>query len=68
MSGATPKAIVTKLNAALLDAMKDPDVVKRVEPLGAEPWGSTPQERATHRARGSERWSKLIAERGIPLD
>lgn len=45
MSGATPKAIVTKLNAALLDAMKDPDVVKRVETLGAEPLGSTPQPR-----------------------
>lgn len=68
MPAATPKPIVAKLNAALLAAMKDPDVVKRFETIGAEPVGSTPDELATHLARESERWSKLITERGIRLD
>ena len=68
MPASTPKAIVGKLNKALLDAMKDPDVVKRFETIGAEPVGSTPDELAQHLARESERWTQLITERGIKLD
>ena len=68
MPTATPKDIVAKVNTALLEAMKDPDVVKRFETIGAEPVGSTPEEMAQHLARESERWTKLIQERGIKLD
>ncbi|MFN4030278.1 MAG: tripartite tricarboxylate transporter substrate binding protein [Acidovorax temperans] len=68
MPAATPKDIVAKVNSALLEAMKDPDVVKRFETIGAEPVGSTPEEMAQHLARESERWTKLIQERGIKLD
>ena len=68
MPAATPKDIVAKVNTALLEAMKDPDVVKRLETIGAEPVGSTPEEMAQHLARESERWTKLIQERGIKLD
>ena len=68
MPTATPKAIVSKLNKALLDAMKDPEVAKRFETIGAEPVGSTPDELAQHLARESERWTQLITERGIKLD
>ena len=68
MPAATPKDIVAKVNAALLEAMNDPDVVKRFETIGAEPVGSTPEEMAQHLARESERWTKLIQERGIKLD
>lgn len=68
MPAATPKDIVAKVNAALLEAMKDPDVVKRFETIGAEPVGSTPEEMEQHLARESERWTKLIQERGIKLD
>ena len=68
MPAATPKAIVSKLNKALLDAMKDPEVAKRFETIGAEPVGSTPDELAQHLARESERWTQLITERGIKLD
>ena len=38
------------------------------EIIGAEPVGSTPEEMAQHLARESERWTKLIQERGIKLD
>lgn len=68
MPAATPKDIVAKVNSALLEVMKDPDVVKRFETIGAEPVGSTPEEMAQHLARESERWTKLIQERGIKLD
>ena len=68
MPASTPKAIVGKLNKALLEAMKDPEVAKRFETIGAEPVGSTPDELAKHLARESERWTQLITERGIKLD
>ena len=68
MPASTPKPIVSKLNKALLDSMKDPDVAKRFETIGAEPVGSTPDELARHLARESERWTQLITERGIKLD
>ncbi len=64
----TPKATIVKLQAALIDAMKQPDVVKRFEAIGAEAIGSTPDELAQHLQRESARWSKLIAERGIKPD
>ena len=51
MPAATPKDIVAKVNSALLEAMKDPDVVKRFETIGAEPVGSKPEEMAQHLAR-----------------
>jgi tripartite-type tricarboxylate transporter receptor subunit TctC len=68
MPAGTPKPVIAKLNAALLEAMKQPDVRARFETIGAEPVGSTPDELAAHLARESARWSKLIAERGIKLD
>ena len=68
MPAATPKPIVARLNAALHDAMKQPDVRARFASIGAEPVGSTPDELAAHLTRESARWSKLIAERGIKLD
>lgn len=64
----TPKPIVDKLNAVLIDAMKQPDVVARFEAIGAESVGSSADELVSHLARESVRWTKLITESGIRLD
>ena len=64
----TPQPIIAKLQLALTDAMKLPEVRARFETIGAEPIGSTPKELATHLAAESIRWNKLITERGIKLD
>ena len=64
----TPRPVIDKLNAALLDAMKQPDVVTRLDAIGVEPVGSTPEALATHLASESARWTKLIAARGIKID
>jgi tripartite-type tricarboxylate transporter receptor subunit TctC len=64
----TPKPIVDKLNAVLIEAMKQPDVVTRFESIGAESVGSSADELASHLARESVRWTKLITESGIRLD
>lgn len=40
----TPRAIVNKLNRAMVEALKDPSIVKRMHALGAEPSPTTPAE------------------------
>jgi tripartite-type tricarboxylate transporter receptor subunit TctC len=64
----TPKPIIAKLNAALLDAMKQPDIKAKFETIGAEPIGSTPEELGAHLNREINRWGKLIVEQNIKSD
>jgi tripartite-type tricarboxylate transporter receptor subunit TctC len=64
----TPPPVVAKMNAALLGAMKQPDVVARFEQIGADAIGSTPEALAQHLASETTRWSQLITTRGIKLD
>ena len=64
----TPKAIVAKLNAAILEAMKLPEVQARFAAIGAEPIGSTPEQLATHLDAEMMKWGKIIQERNIRAD
>ena len=64
----TPAAIVNKINAALIDAMKQPDTVAKFETIGADPIGTTPQQLATHLDKELARWGALIKERNIRMD
>ena len=42
--GATPRAVVDKLNAAVVAALKHPDVVRRIRTVGMEPMPMTPEQ------------------------
>jgi tripartite-type tricarboxylate transporter receptor subunit TctC len=42
--GETPREIVMKLNAAVVAALKDPDVARRIRTVGMEPTPTTPEE------------------------
>jgi len=64
----TPRPVINRLNAVLLEAMKQPDVVARFEAIGAEAIGSSPAQLAAHLTHESTRWAQLIAERGIKPD
>ena len=68
MPAGTPQPIVDKMNAALLEAMKLPEVQARFAAIGAEPIGSTPQQLATHLTAEMAKWGKIIQERGIRAD
>ncbi|MFM2083913.1 MAG: hypothetical protein RLY95_731 [Pseudomonadota bacterium] len=68
MPASTPKPIVAKLNAALLDAMKQADIKAKFESIGAEPIGSTSDELAKHLNLEITRWGKVITERKITSD
>ncbi len=68
MPAATPKPIVARMNAALLDAMKQPDIKAKFETIGAEAIGSSPEELAVHLNDELARWGKLITTRNIKSD
>ncbi len=62
----TPRAIVERLNAEMLKALQVPEVRARLEGFGGEVRGSTPEEMRQRIASEVQRWSKVIAEAGIP--
>ena len=64
----TPADVVAKLNKALVAAMRQPETLKNLENVGAEPIGSTPQALAEHLNKELVRWGALIKERDIRLD
>ena len=68
MPAGTPPAIVEKLGKTLNEAMTDPEVKKRLDFIGAEPIGSTPQALGQHLKAETERWTALIKSAGITAD
>jgi tripartite-type tricarboxylate transporter receptor subunit TctC len=68
MPAGTPQPIIDRMNAALLEAMKLPEVQARFAAIGAEPIGSTPQQLAAHLAAEMAKWGKIIQERSIRAD
>ncbi len=65
---ATPKPIVNKLNAALLDALKSPEIKTKFDGIGAEPLGTTPDELAIYLNKEIERWGRVISTNNIKSD
>lgn len=64
----TPSEIVGKLNAAFVNALKDPAAIEKIRNLGAEPSPSSPGAFAGFIRRESEKWGKVIADAGISGD
>jgi tripartite-type tricarboxylate transporter receptor subunit TctC len=60
-----PPAIVAKLNAAINQALADPDVKEKITQGGNEVGGGDPQAFAKFIASESDRWAKLIKAKGI---
>jgi len=63
----TPKPIVDKLHAALVEFAASPYINEKLSPLGAEPTSSSQAEFAATIRRDIARWKKVAAEAGIRL-
>jgi tripartite-type tricarboxylate transporter receptor subunit TctC len=63
-----PPEVVTRVNTAANQVLKDPEVVDRLQRLGIEPVGGTPAQFAAMLATESSKWKKIITERKITLD
>ena len=68
VSSKVPPEIVAQLNAILTKALKSPDVQAAYGAQGMETIASTQAEAATHIARETEIWKKVIADAGIRLE
>jgi tripartite-type tricarboxylate transporter receptor subunit TctC len=57
---ATPPAVIQKLNAAVTEALKDPELVKRLHDLGGEPTPMAPAQFKGFIQTESSRFGKLV--------
>jgi tripartite-type tricarboxylate transporter receptor subunit TctC len=62
----TPKPIVAKLNAAVNDAMKSPELQTQFRKLLLQPGGGTPEDLSKVMKEDTARWSQVIREAKIP--
>jgi tripartite-type tricarboxylate transporter receptor subunit TctC len=64
----TPTTIAEKLSAAVAEAIRQPDVAKRLAAMSAEPIGGTPAEMAAFMKRDGERWKGVIESAQVKVD
>lgn len=64
----TPKAVITKLNAAMVKVMARPAVVERLRALGTDPGSSTPAEFQAMIREGLEKWRGVAKSAGLRFD
>jgi tripartite-type tricarboxylate transporter receptor subunit TctC len=64
----TPPSVISKLNQALLDALRKPEVRQRLALIGAEPVGSAPEQLRVHLKSEMDKSGRVITERGIRAD
>lgn len=65
---ATPREIVSKLNAEIVKIIESPRFSKRMEETGAEPVGNTPAEMAAQIKSDSAKYARLVKEAKISID
>jgi len=61
-----PRTVVNKVNAGVVDALKTPDVQKRMENYGVDASASTPEQFAAYIRAETVRWAKVVKAAGIP--
>ena len=61
----TPRPIVERLNAALREALRSPDLLNRLAQDGADPLPSSPDEYAADIDADERKWSTVLREAGI---
>src|SRR5262249_50262658 len=64
----TPQGIAAKINADINEALRQPDIVKRLADLSAEPVGGTTAAAAAFMRQEVERWGAVIKATGIKLE
>ena len=66
-SAKIPKPIVNKINAGIVNALKDPETVKKLTADGSVPVGSTPEAYTKIIREEVEKWRKVAQAAGLKL-
>jgi len=64
----TPPAIINKLHDAIVKAINNPEMKKKLIELGADPVGNTPEQYAAQIKSETAWWAKLVKSTGTHLD
>jgi tripartite-type tricarboxylate transporter receptor subunit TctC len=64
----TPEAIVARLNAAVNDGLRSPEMRQRLAQLQVEPLSGSPQEFGSSIASEATKWAEVIHASGIKAD
>jgi tripartite-type tricarboxylate transporter receptor subunit TctC len=64
----TPKPVIDKLSAAIVKAIRSPDVVAKIQSLGNDAVGTTPAEFAAILKKDRERWVPVIKASGFKAE
>jgi tripartite-type tricarboxylate transporter receptor subunit TctC len=64
----TPKAVVDKLNQAVVKAIKMPDVAQKIQQMGSDVTGTTAEEFANILKHDREKWGPIIKASGFKAD
>jgi len=64
----TPPAITARISAAVAEAVRVPEIAKRLADLNAEPVGNTPEQMAEIVRQDTERWQGVIRAAHIKAD
>jgi tripartite-type tricarboxylate transporter receptor subunit TctC len=64
----TPETVIKKLNEAVTQALRDPDLAKKLEVQGAEPAPNTPAEFRQFVQTESKKFAKIITDANVTLD
>lgn len=66
-SSKVPKPMIAKLNGAIVEALKMPDVVNRLSSDGSTPVGSSPEQFNAHIKSEIAKWKRLVKEAKLQL-
>jgi len=64
----TPEPIIVKLNAAIRQALSDPQLREALLARGAQPVPTSPEEFARFITVSADKWGKLVREAGAKVD
>ncbi len=67
-ASATPAPIVTRFNALMVQASKDPELAKRIRDLNSEPLGLTQAEMVAMVQRDADIYSRIVKAKNIRVD
>jgi tripartite-type tricarboxylate transporter receptor subunit TctC len=64
----TPPQIIKRLNDEVVKILRMPDIVERLESLGVEPVGNSPEAFAAFQKTEISRWAKVVKDGGVKID
>jgi tripartite-type tricarboxylate transporter receptor subunit TctC len=64
----TPPAIIGRLNAAIREALADPQLRDALIARGAQPVAGMPEEFARHISAETEKWANVVRKSGARVD